>query len=280
MKLNDFSRRGNIPMSIANDNYFCYADPEVAAGDVTWLECAAASVCWNTLLVCYMEEPYGHLMTESTEGPQARTHVRGNLFSFVMPWEDVANCCEQVLASRQRANTRKRGADLDSHPAALPLDENTLATLVNVHIVSGSSDLAKHLEGITMRTRVVLRLIDMLRRSGYPGYETDGLNSVDAVNRRMHERYDSKYQTDAFIPKAVQVAVQQAHRAKLVGPSLVMDKSATPSDPPADVREFLAHTRPAQLIAQRTVQGTTECFDEMKYTFSKYQDLEIQRAAP
>ena len=51
-------------MSFANDNYYCYTKPQVAAGDVAWLECAAASVCWSTLLVCYMEEPYGHLMLE------------------------------------------------------------------------------------------------------------------------------------------------------------------------------------------------------------------------
>ena len=133
-------------MSFANDNYYCYAKPQVAAGEVTWLECAAASVCWSTLLVCYMEEPYVHLMLEKMEGAQARTHVRWNLFSFVMPWEDVALCCKRAAANqRSQQNNRKRVHD-ETPPCgtAVPLREDTLATLVNVRIVGGNKDLAKN----------------------------------------------------------------------------------------------------------------------------------------
>ena len=133
-------------MSFANDNYYCYAKPQVAAGEVTWLECAAASVCWLTLLVCYMEEPYGHLMLEKMEGAQARTHVRWNLFSFVMPWEDIALCCKRASAYRRsQQDSRKRVRD-ENLPCgiAVPLGEDTLAILVKVNNVGGNTDLAKN----------------------------------------------------------------------------------------------------------------------------------------
>ena len=31
----------------------------------------------------------GHLMNESMLGPQGRTCARGNVFSFMMPWQDT-----------------------------------------------------------------------------------------------------------------------------------------------------------------------------------------------
>ena len=71
-------------MSMANDNFYGYVDELLVTKRVTWLECAASSLVWSTLLVYYSEDPYGHLMLESMERPQARTSVRGNLFSFSM----------------------------------------------------------------------------------------------------------------------------------------------------------------------------------------------------
>ena len=55
---------------------------------------------------------------------------------------------------------------------ALPHSEEVLASLVNVHIVGGTVDLSAHLEGAKMRPKVVLGLINKLRASGYPGYDT------------------------------------------------------------------------------------------------------------
>ena len=55
-------------MALANDHFYGYVQQYLVEQSVTWLECAAASVCWGTMLVYYLEEPYGHLMTESMEG--------------------------------------------------------------------------------------------------------------------------------------------------------------------------------------------------------------------
>ena len=265
-------------MSFANDNYYCYAHPQVASGDVTWLECAAASVVWSTLLVCYMEEPFGHLMLEKMDGAQARTRVKGNLFSFVLPWEEIANCCKKAMDHQSQSQDGKKRRRND-HPlsgVAVPLSEDKLATLVQVHIIGGSKDLAKHLPGATMRANKVLELIELLRESGYAGYEETGLNSKERVRNRMRELYQEQYSyNESFTPKAVQDAIEQAYTAKLSGPSLVLDKSATPSEPAAEVKSFLEHTRPSELVAQRSVHSLTECFDEKKFTFSKYQDVII-----
>ena len=268
---------GTIPMSVANDNYFTYVAPEIVEGQVTWLEGAAASVCWNTILVCYLEEPYGHLMGEKLDGPQARTKVKGNLFSFVLPWEDIAACCARVMATRRaRLSTAIGVKEGDMLPVALPLDEATLAMLVNVHVVGGNKDLGCHLEGVTMRVDMVMRLIELLRASGCPGYELDGLNSREMVDRRTFERYRGKYGIGAFIPDCVREAIASAHRATLCGPSLASDKSSTPDEIAAEVHRFLEFTRPAQLVPQQSSKSLSQAFDENKFVYSKHQTLNIQ----
>ena len=175
-------------MAIANDNYCGYVLQLIASGNVTWLECAAASVCWNILLVCYLEEPYGHLMLENMLGAQARTQVKVNLFSSVMLWEDVARCCQQANGGTRRAH----GSAVGGHIAALPLSEGILATLASVHINGGSQGLVLHLPGVTVRFSTILHFIDLLRRSGYAGCGNVGVNSPDEVDRRMYERYVGK----------------------------------------------------------------------------------------
>ena len=62
----------------------------------------------------------------------------------------------------------------------------------------------------------MLRLINLLRTSCCPGCEVDGLNSADAVIRRMKERYVDKYNAEVFILDAVQDAVRRAHQASLL----------------------------------------------------------------
>ena len=83
-------------MAIANDNDYGYALKLLVEKRITWLECAAASLVWTTIMVYYLEAPFGHLMLEEMEGARARTTARGNLFSFELPWEDVAKRCKEA----------------------------------------------------------------------------------------------------------------------------------------------------------------------------------------
>ena len=81
---------------------------------------------------------------------------------------------------------------------ALPHAEDVLAALVNVDIAVGAKDLVCHLEGATMRTGVVLALIEELRSSGYPGYAAD-INASEAVRQRVQEMYVDKYGEGPFV---------------------------------------------------------------------------------
>ncbi len=95
-------------MGVANDHYYGYVDRFLVENKVTWLECAAASVCWSTMLVYYLEVPFsGHLMNDEMGFPQGRTQVRGNLFSFSMPWQDIERCCAAAIAIAREADRKQ-----------------------------------------------------------------------------------------------------------------------------------------------------------------------------
>ena len=68
-----------IPMALANDHYYGHVHNFIVQQKVTWLECAACCTVWSTILVYYLENPYGHLMNEALGSAQGRTHVKGEL---------------------------------------------------------------------------------------------------------------------------------------------------------------------------------------------------------
>ena len=89
-------------MALANDNWYGYVQEIIARLDVRWFECACASLCWTTMLTYQLEEPYGHLMQETMQGPHARVAARGNVFSFMMSYEDILKNLQGVTSSSTR----------------------------------------------------------------------------------------------------------------------------------------------------------------------------------
>jgi hypothetical protein len=277
-RFNEYSTSGSVPMALGNDNYYGYVQWLLVTEQVTWLECAAASLCWSTILVYYLEEPYGHLMLENVSGASARTQVRGNLFSFAMPWEDIEHCCAIVTTAAEHTREH-RAAEVEQHwrkRHQVPHDEATLATLLNVHIVGGSVDLSTHLEGATMRPSIVEKLIALLRLSGYPGYEENGANSADRVRHRIETQYERPYGTAKFIPRAVERAISAAREERAGRGSLIFDKNATPAEPATSVQKLSATLRPLEIVAERSSQSMSEAHNEYGTVFQKYQTLDIQ----
>ena len=261
------SGSGTIPMALANDNYYGYVVKLLVEKRITWLECAAASLVWTTIMVYYLEAPYGHLMLEEMEGAQARTAARGNLFSFELPWEDVAKRCHEAETAWYTEAKAARQS------CALPHDEDVLATLVNVHIVGGSAQTVTELEGATMRTAVVLALIAELRDSGYPGYRAK-FNTDAAVRQRAQALY-GEYGEEPFVPAKVREATEQAFRAKLSGPSLLFDKRTAPEEPRCPTQELLAGLRPLSLVGQASGKSASMAHHDQEGVFARYQKLEV-----
>ena len=108
-----------IPRCLANDNFIGYAHEFIVANKVTWLEATIACPVFSGLVTYYIEgdaSQRGNMMQETLGKPQRAWAVRGNLFSFLLPWErvmsqlskDQATVCELVRARIVRA---KQGHD-------------------------------------------------------------------------------------------------------------------------------------------------------------------------
>ena len=63
---------GAIITIISNDHYHGHVSRYIVENNVTWLECAACCTVWSTLLVYYLEAPYGHLIDVPFGQPEAR----------------------------------------------------------------------------------------------------------------------------------------------------------------------------------------------------------------
>ena len=263
-------------MALANDNYYGYALKLLVNKHITWLECAAANLVWTTIMVYYLERPHGHLMLEDVTGAQARTAARGNLFSFSLPWEDIEKRCIQASQNWSTAVQEAR------EYMTLPHREETLACLVNVHIVGGAKNMIEALEGAKMRTGPVLELISALRKTGYAGYAAEH-NADHEVRARMKRMYSKKYGKDGkdlpadefFIPDLIRKASADAHDAKLSGSSLVWDKNATPAEPAKAIMAMEKEMRPLNLVGEQSSNSASTVHEEHGNILARYQKLEV-----
>ena len=79
----------DVPAAVANDNWYGYVHKVVVEWQVRWIEMAVVLPFWTTLIVYYLEGDRGHLMSEPVGAHRHRWGVRGNCFSYHMPWEDI-----------------------------------------------------------------------------------------------------------------------------------------------------------------------------------------------
>ena len=78
-----------IPRALANDNFIGYIHAFIVQNKVTWLEATIPCPAFSGLVTYYIEgdaSQRGRLMQETLGSPQRAWEVRGNLFSFLLPW--------------------------------------------------------------------------------------------------------------------------------------------------------------------------------------------------
>ena len=213
------------------------------------------------MLVYYLEAPFGNLIDVPKGKPEARTQVKGNLFSFSMPWEDIDKCCREAA----QHTYAPKNVNLLGESLGVPHSEETLAMLVNVHIVGGSKDLALHLKGLTLRIPVMQRLIEIMRDSGYPGYDKNGVNSWERVAARFEERYSKRYGEQygqaKFTPQAVQDAVRVLEKTKT---AIVQDKVSQPPEPAQEAEDFESGLTPSYIVAERSTKSQSNIAEKYK----------------
>ena len=79
-----------VPEALANDNFHGFVTPVFYQYKVRWLEAVAACPIFTAIITYYAEGDRGHLFEEQMHNPQRGYNVQGNCYSFLMPWEKIA----------------------------------------------------------------------------------------------------------------------------------------------------------------------------------------------
>ena len=117
---------------------------------VTWLEATIACPIFTGLIVYYVEgapNERGHLMNEPLANSQRSWSVRGNVFSFMLPWETVMAHLSRAFAAGDFSQW--------------PLDQDTAATIVRLRMVRGHEALVSQFKELRVRSQIVKGLANL-----------------------------------------------------------------------------------------------------------------------
>lgn len=159
------------PMALADGNFIGYTHKTILQDQVKWIEAAAAQPAWTTMMCYYIEGDQGHLMEETMFDASYTAQVRGDVFSYHMPWDPILHFLHRTTA--------------DEKLALLPHDHEHLAHMVQLHLRSGTVDMAKHIKEVKVRAHVVLKLGYDVIRAGHAAYVSTGAATTKAVAKRM-----------------------------------------------------------------------------------------------
>ena len=151
---------------------------------------------WNNMVVYYVEGDRAHFMGEQIGGQRPRWGVRGNCFSYHMPWEDIL----------RRFCTCVEDTELQA-----PLSQDVLVHLVRLHMKVGEAEWAKHLRQVKLRAHVALRLASVLIDNKHPAFRNKGtaVELKARFERVLREQYPDS-DGDGRVPQRILDACKES----------------------------------------------------------------------
>ena len=237
-----------IPQCLANDNFYGYVEELLLKYRVRWIECAAASPVLTCLISYYVEGDRGHLLDERMFQRTDPLVVRGNCYSFQMPWEKIVEKLHAIMED-------------DDGWKTLPHDELILSRMVLFNLRIGNvADLAKWLPAARLRPHVVLKMMCSLVDRKYPLCSQSRV--AQQMKEKLRQQVEAKYpereghlreeERQGYIPEKVLEAIRRAMReppgAATKG---VRQKNATPAEAPAGMDAIIETLRPSVLLPDR-----------------------------
>ena len=175
-----------VPEALANDNWFGYPTELLYTHKVRWIEAAAASPVWTSVINYYLEADRGNLIEEHVHRPQHRTAIRGNVSSFSIPWEEVL----AALAPETRQNTSWE---------RLPHPPHVLQAIVKVNIKGMLyNEAIEWVAGARIRPWVVSALLHHLIDIQHPMCASDV--SAEEAKAAVTQRVTRIYGVDETRP--------------------------------------------------------------------------------
>ena len=119
-----------------------YCDKFIVENNVTWIEAVIAAPFFNGMVTYYIEGHKHHMMEQGLGQAQRSFGVRGNIFSYQMPWEDIMMHIDDAL---------KCGENWLAWPHA----PATVATIIRVAFKHDESEILKQCQELKVRAHIV-----------------------------------------------------------------------------------------------------------------------------
>ena len=275
--LQDPHSRG-IPMAVANDNWVGYVPDIIVKQQVRWIEAAVACPVLTNMIVYYVECEHGHLMEEQLGKQDYKVGSRGNVFSFLMPWDDIMIELGDVSS--------------DEELGCLPHPPEVLQHLVRVVLRNGTHEMFKHLNKVRLRAHVVVQLGHLLIQRQHMDTiaSTAGVllpERIRAAQKRYTAAVHRSYPPEQFggngaVPPVLLETLRAAWKEKKIdtqGPpfaSLVQDKNATPAEGSKPLAQVWENCRPQCVVDERSSEGLADCNDRVIHALKQEKTLRVQ----
>ena len=255
-----------IPKALANDNVISYAHPFIVAEKVTWLEATIAAPVFSGLVTYYIEGDPGdkhNLMQVPVGHTQKSWGVRGNLFSFLLPWDKVL----------QQLFEKIEDGDLKDWP----LSPDVVRQVVRVSFTRGPEGLLSKFKELHIRSWVVKKLAhiyienrvqDLANRPGvltihaYERCVSVASSLKQHADRRIDHLYPSAQHNSelgALLPGLAEIVQGQRETTQPIEtpPDSNFDlKQSTMHDNPQSPHQLFAHVRPSIVTDEGESSGT------------------------
>ena len=274
-------REEKIPKALCNDNFVGYVHAFIVKEEVRWIEAVIAGPVFSGLITYYIEgtdSERHHLMEEAVSKPARAVGIRGNLFSFLLPWTSIM----------QQLHTRIEKGDLSDWP----LSPYVVAEIVRVRLVKGHEQLLNKFRQLEIRSRVVRGLAmlyiqrnqkDLENRPGVLKIhecmkQSDPITSLIAhVDDRLKTHYPNEVYNDAgaTLPQIKAMVTEQAERQTKMVDSAIDMKQSTMPDNPKSTEALFDHVRPSIVTDEGTSEGTFRSEDVMAHGLQTASNLRV-----
>ena len=220
-----------------------------------------------------MQESLGHL--------QRAYAVRGNCFSFLLPWDTVMKTLSRAFA--------------EGDFSEWPLDQDTAAQIVRVTMVRGHEALLDQFKELKVRSRVVKamanlyvdnHLAELMSRASVVKLLVARRGDLRQQFREHIElRVDAAYPAnqhgdeEGSVPERMRACFAEARREALekkTSDTAFDQKQATGHDLPSTSVEVLADLRPSIVVGERTTQDALPQEVVVQSAFNKVTGMGVQ----
>ena len=203
-----------------------------------------------------------------------RTGVRGNIFSFHMPWEDIYACLS-------------RGKSKDKE-LMVPHPPGVLCHLVKLHIKTNKQDQAVNIKDMMVRRHVVLQLGKWFAKQGHPAFKPTGMQTLDQVIDKYEEAVKKYYPSpqeqedlpeekrEGVMPQELKEVLVECESNQRQPRSAIFDKNATPAEGARSPGGVFLGIRPQAVLLERTSEGYAEPNAQGAAALNQYSELQVQ----